>query len=83
MYKTNVYIALLTTAFLTACGSSEPSESDITNALMNQIKAQLEESSGIFKEEDMTIRHIKKVGCNKAEDQSGYLCDVDIDVSVK
>lgn len=47
------------------------------------MKAQLEEASGIFKEDDINIRHIKKVGCLKAEGKNGYQCDVDIDLDIK
>lgn len=83
MNKVNIGLILLVTTLLSACGSSEPSEKEIADVLINQMKAQLKDSSGIFNEEDITINHIKKVGCTKAKDKAGYQCDIDIDVEIK
>lgn len=81
--KVRLLLATIALFAVASCGSSEPSESDIATALQNQIKAQLEQSNGMFDEEDITVRYIKKVGCSKAQEQGGYLCDVDIDLDVK
>ncbi len=83
MKNITLIITVIMTMLLTACGSQEPSEKDISEAIQKQTKAQLEGSTGIFKEEDITIRHIKKIACSEAEGKSGYLCDVDIDLDIK
>lgn len=83
MNHLNSLLLIMLTLLLTACDGSEPSESDISDAINKQFKAQLEQSAGIFDEKDITIRYIKKIGCNKAEDKGGYLCDVDVDIDVK
>lgn len=71
------------TLFLFACSGGEPSETDISDAINKQFKAQLEQSAGMFDEQDITVHYIKKVNCNKAEGKGGYLCDVDVNIDVK
>ena len=82
----NISLVMLCTAVINvvACsGGVEPSEDEIKQAMLSQLKSQLEQSSGVFKEGDVKVRYIKKIGCNKVEEQGGYQCDVDIDVDLK
>ena len=83
MHITKTIFVSFTLILLTACGGREPSESEISNAINKQFASQLEQSSGMFNAEDIKVHHIKKVGCTKADEKSGYLCDVDVDIDVK
>lgn len=84
MKNSNLIIVCSVVMNIIACsGGAEPSENEIKQAMLSQIKSQLEQSSGVFKEGDINVRYIKKIGCHKAEEQGGYLCDVDIDVDLK
>lgn len=84
MKNINLIIVCSVVMNIIACsGGAEPSENEMKQAMLSQIKSQLEQSSGVFKEGDINVRYIKKIGCNKAKEQGGYLCDVDIDVDLK
>ncbi len=67
---------------LAACGSSEPSASDIDRAVrahLSQSYAQLQQISGT-KSPIGEIHSVKKLGCKSDTDVS-WRCDVEIDLS--
>lgn len=68
---------------LTGCsGGGEPSESEISDALANLLRSQIEASSDIFEEDDVNINSIRKVGCVELKETSGYNCDIEVDIDV-
>lgn len=78
-----VILSFVVTSQLLACSGGEPTEGEIAEAMKKQIKIQLETTGDIFKEDDISINSIKKVGCSEAKDKPGYNCDIDVDIDIK
>jgi outer membrane murein-binding lipoprotein Lpp len=72
------------TLALTGC-SGEPSSSDIEKAVkanIDQVNKQMQEMGGPLGNKMQTeVHEIKKIGCAKAEDNAGYNCDVEMDMT--
>ena len=73
---------IASTAILSACGGGEPSDTEIADALKKQVAEQIANSNGMLEEEDTKLNSSKKIGCTKGDGDSGYTCDVEIDMTV-
>ena len=82
MQIVKVLFLLLAVSQLVAC-SGEPTESEIAEAVKNQLELQLKSTAGIFNEDDISINSVKKIACTEGIEKSGYHCDINVDIDIK
>lgn len=75
-------LLLLAAALLAASCSSGPGEADIEAAIRAQFDQMNKMTTQMGMGESVTLHSAKSLGCKQADGLQGYVCDVELDVSM-